>query len=90
MGAVGLDGTKELISGHLGILRDYAKKVLVGQGTLDMGEEAEKERRIQELFTVASSLGLTMKETVVLLYKPLFIKPACECSTCRFRRGSWS
>ena len=66
MSSLTLANPKELIVGHLQVLRLYARQVMLQGGSLTSDEEDDKAERMRELAGICSSFGLTGKETVGL------------------------
>ena len=86
MSSLTLANPKELIVGHLQVLRLYASQVMLQGGSLTSDEEDDKAERMRELAGICSSFGLTGKETVGLVFRNLFVtKRGCGCPSCRER-----
>ena len=78
--------SKVLMAEHQAVLREYARRVMVLGESLGVDEEHDKGRRMRELAAIGSSLRLTEKEIVALVYRGLFVsKRGCNCPTCRGR-----
>ena len=52
---------------HLVSLREYAKRVLLHEESLNPWQEADKTRRMQEFVAIARSFQLTDRDIVILL-----------------------
>ncbi len=52
---------------HLVPLREYAKRVLLHEESLNPWQEADKTRRMQEFVAIARSFQLTDRDIVILL-----------------------
>ena len=80
---------QKLMGHHAVAIREYAQRVLVLGHTLAPDEEGDKGARMGEFLAIGSSLGLTFKEMVTLLYKEIFVtKHGCDCPYCRSRKDS--
>ena len=77
---------QELMSQHQTALRAYAKRVMVRGDDLTPAEDDDRARRMQEYLAVGSSLNLTRKEMVAVIFRGMFaVKRGCGCPTCRER-----
>ena len=77
---------RELMYQHLGVLREYAKRVVDQHDMLSPEEYDDKETRFREYAAIGDSFKLTEREMVRLLFKGLFpASPNCDCPTCRAR-----
>ncbi len=79
----------EQMGEDLSALRRYARKAVLQEHSLNPDESADQARMMRECLAIGTAFGLTKKQVVLLLYRNLFSKPACDCPTCRFRRGDW-
>ena len=69
------------------VLREYAGRAVVHGEELAPGEAADQARRMQEFLAVGSSVNLTSKEMVLLIYNELDPdKRECGCHSCRSRK----
>ncbi len=86
MTSIGLRDHKAAIADHLEVLGEYAARVVRWGGKLDATEQADRSRRLEELFAVGRSFGLTEREMVVQVFGDVTGMPRelrCECPTCR-------
>lgn len=58
---------------HLAVLKEYAKRVIVGGDGLSDNEEQDRADRIQNFLDIGLSFDLTEKEMVTILYRELFV-----------------
>ncbi len=76
----------ELMRRHASILRDYARRVFIDGGSLDIDEDRDRIRRVNEFRATGTSFKLTEKEMVKLVLAGAFGRKArCGCPTCRGR-----
>jgi hypothetical protein len=76
--------TREPISEHLEILREYARRVILDGDSLSPAEEAHKEAIFQRIAELGGSFRMTEREMVSLMLRGVFVDaPPCWCSTCR-------
>jgi hypothetical protein len=66
------DVKRVIISQHVSVLRNYARKAVANNEQLDSDEYKDKGIRVKELITLGNSLNLTDKQIVTLLYRGLF------------------
>ncbi len=66
--------TRPSMAQHLTALRGYAKRALLYGEELTPSEAADKAKRMRELFSMLSSLKLTKRDTVLLLYGRLWAR----------------
>ncbi len=59
---------------HLAVLKEYAKRVIVGEDALNQNEEDDRSERIQHFLEIGFSFDLTEKEMVTILYRELFAR----------------
>jgi hypothetical protein len=92
MSTVSVVDPKALVVEHVATLREYAKRVLLRQGSLTPLEEDDRASRLREFLAIGSSFKLTHREMVVLLFRGLMGPkpgmPSCGCPTCRERQAS--
>ena len=87
MTSLGLVDSRELMAQHRTALRRYAMRVILHGETLDLHEEEDRAHRMQEFAAIASSMQLTEKEMVDLIYKGTVVEGRrCGCPGCRARR----
>jgi hypothetical protein len=80
--------SKNFIAQHLQALRHFASQVLVEETPLTENEDADCTLRMREFLAAATSLKLTQREMVGLLYQGLFGSGAkCDCPACRLRHN---
>lgn len=78
---------KDIIAGHLSVLRCYAKKILLGGEKLSQQEDADRLARLQEFVAIGLAYKCTYKDLVTLLYVEVFQKKrGCDCYSCKRRR----
>ena len=58
---------------HLAVLKEYAKRVIVGEDDLSSNEEEDRSGRIKQFLVIGLSFDLTEKEMVTILYRELFV-----------------
>jgi len=83
---------EELFEKHLGIVQDYARRVVGQEQTFTVAGEADKNERISKLFAAGASLKLTKGEMVKQIFWGTFKPPPapqgqCQCYVCEARRG---
>ena len=74
---------RELMTEHLSVIRQYAKRCLVGEVTLSAAEDEDRAARMREFFAIGETFRLTGREMVAQLLGDL-AKPGrgCECAVC--------
>ena len=78
---------KDIIAGHLPVLRFYAKKILLDGEKLSSQEDTDRVARLQEFVAVGLAYRCTYKDLVMLLYVDVFqAKRGCDCYSCKRRR----
>ena len=76
--------SRELLTSHLGVLREYAKRATLGPGALSVAEQRDKAKRMGKLMALGDTFWLTKKDLVVMLFKGLLTdRTYCGCPTCR-------
>lgn len=58
---------------HLAVLKNYARRVIVGGDALSPREEVDRVNRVQQFLAIGFSFDLTEKEIVTILYRELFV-----------------
>ena len=86
MAGLALADRKESIAQDLSVLREYARRAIIHDEELTLGEAEDLARRMQEFLAVGSSFQLTYKEMVLLIFRGS--QPPereCGCPSCRSR-----
>ena len=79
-----LQSPRAMMSEHLHLLRDYARRSLVGGQPLTDAEEDDRATRVAEYMAIGSAFKCTKKELVNQVYDGLLVgKPGCDCFSCK-------
>ncbi len=77
---------KKTMARDQAVLRNYARLVTLQRESLPPKEEQERTHRMGEYLAMGRSFALTHKESIIALYRGLFmIKLGCGCPECRAR-----
>lgn len=78
--------TKEIMAQQLTVLREYARKIVLHDGSLMPEDAANQVASMRHFLAAGQSFDLTYNEMVHLLLDELFQKKSeCGCHSCKTR-----